>query len=39
MLDAAEPLSILTTDIGFAEITAMKFTLSINKLSIILFLK
>jgi hypothetical protein len=32
-----QPLSILTTDIGFAEITATKFTPSINKLSIILF--
>jgi hypothetical protein len=31
-----QPVSILTTDIGFAEITAMKLTPSINKLSIIL---
>jgi hypothetical protein len=34
-----QPMSILTTDIGFAEITATKFTPSINKLSIIPFRK
>jgi hypothetical protein len=28
---------MLTSDIGFAEITAMKFTLSINEVSITLF--